>query len=209
MHCADVAYVWSAARSDPCRAIVETQSSDPSVFQVPEPWAGHPHEAPILMISSNPSISQAEPYPAWSQHVDDRVTFSISASATDRTRLKTECDARSLTANDDGTWHSKQNVAYWRDCKANVEYVLQRPAEPGVDYVMTEVVHCKSRQETEMAAAAAKHCADRWLDRVLTLSPTAVVVVLGDTARRVSAAGSASIYKCGVSPAGTSAARTA
>lgn len=152
-HCADVPTVWSAEGSHSCREIVETQSSDQSVFQVPEPWAGHLHMAPILMISSNPSISEAEPYPTWSPPVDNRVRFFDRRFGDGPTQVKDGVRHPLITANDDGTWHSKRKVAFWRDCEANVEHVLQRPAEPGVDYVMTEVVHCKSRHEMGVAPA--------------------------------------------------------
>ena len=34
-------------------------------LQVPEPWSGDLEGAPILFLSSNPSISTAELYPRW------------------------------------------------------------------------------------------------------------------------------------------------
>ena len=36
-----------------------------SQLQVPEPWSGNLEHAPILFLSSNPSISTAELYPRW------------------------------------------------------------------------------------------------------------------------------------------------
>jgi hypothetical protein len=62
-------------RPTPCQKVVETQKPDPAVFQVPEPWAGHLHLAPILLVSSSPSISAEEPYPTWGAPADNRVQF--------------------------------------------------------------------------------------------------------------------------------------
>jgi hypothetical protein len=72
-------------------------------------------------------------------------------------------------------------VPFWNICKRNVEFVLGREAVPGVDYAMTEVVHCKSRGEVGVAAARAT-CSEMWLERTLTVSPADVVVILGDQA---------------------------
>lgn len=49
--------------------------------------------------------------------------------------------------------------------------------------MLTEVVHCKSRNEAGVAAAA-ETCAGRYLTRVLAASGARVVVVLGAVARR-------------------------
>jgi hypothetical protein len=63
-----------------------------------------------------------------------------------------------------------------------VTELLERPADPNADYVMTEVVHCKSRREIGVAAAS-DHCASMHLDRILTLTTAPLVIVLGAKAR--------------------------
>jgi len=50
----------------PCSLIVSDQEAGLDEFQVPEPWSGHIASAPILFISSNPSISKEEKYPVYS-----------------------------------------------------------------------------------------------------------------------------------------------
>ena len=50
----------------PCYSIVKSQVvSSLESFQVPEPWNGDIVDAPILFLSSNPSISEVEDYPCW------------------------------------------------------------------------------------------------------------------------------------------------
>src|SRR5690606_19539297 len=59
----------SPGRQHPCSNIVGSQDAVPDgAFQVPEPWSGHLSTAPILFVSSNPSISYEEEYPiqSWS-----------------------------------------------------------------------------------------------------------------------------------------------
>lgn len=63
----------------PCTAIVMSQASEfLANHQVPEPWSGHLEIAPILFLSSNPSIGTNEDYyPRWSWQVE-RVTDFFS-----------------------------------------------------------------------------------------------------------------------------------
>lgn len=82
---------------------------------------------------------------------------------------------------EDGSWHSPRKVAFWRDCKVNVEFLLGRSGEPGVDYAMTKDVHCKSRSEAGVRKAT-RTCTARWLEQVLALSPAPVLVVVGQVA---------------------------
>lgn len=49
-------------RDHPCAEIVQSQrASSVADFQVPEPWSGPIGSAPILFLSSNPSISRSDP----------------------------------------------------------------------------------------------------------------------------------------------------
>jgi hypothetical protein len=53
--------------SSPCREIVCSQGAQTwDQFQSPEPWNGFIKSAPILYVSSNPSISESENYLAAS-----------------------------------------------------------------------------------------------------------------------------------------------
>ncbi|MCB8751613.1 hypothetical protein [Planktothrix agardhii] len=55
-----------SAAENLCRTIVEYQNTlSLQKFQVPEPWSGEIEKAPILFLSSNPSIGGDEAYPTW------------------------------------------------------------------------------------------------------------------------------------------------
>ena len=55
-----------SAAENPCRKIVEYQNTlGITKFHIPEPWSGQIEKAPILFLSSNPSIGGDEAYPTW------------------------------------------------------------------------------------------------------------------------------------------------
>ena len=66
------AQVCRAGKDDhPCSAIVGVQrETRPDMFQRPEPWSGFLDTAPLLFISSNPSLSEDENYPTTSWTAD-------------------------------------------------------------------------------------------------------------------------------------------
>lgn len=121
----------------PCSDIVATQrAASWANFQVPEPWSGNLATAPILFLSSNPSISETEAYPRGDstdqllQDFFDRRFHGIWS----RHGLK----VRNL----DGTYGPV--VRYWSCIRNRASEILGKPAEPGTDDVLSEVVHCKS-----------------------------------------------------------------
>jgi hypothetical protein len=59
--------------SCPCHKIVRLQTS--ASFQLPEPWSGQIDVAPILFISSSPSIDELELYPDQSWDSDRTADF--------------------------------------------------------------------------------------------------------------------------------------
>lgn len=58
------------------------------------------------------------------------------------------------------------------------ELIGHRAVVPGVDYAMTEIVHCKSRGEKGVADAAAT-CAAKHMDHVMSVAAAKVVIAVG------------------------------
>ena len=79
-----------------------------------------------------------------------------------------------------GTTH-RSRPGFWLSIQQRAVELLGDEAEPSRNYVMTEVVHCKSTGETGVASAAAT-CAGRYLDDILSLTAAPVVVVVGKQA---------------------------
>lgn len=179
-HCPHVQSVWSGDVSHPCREVVGTQPADPDQFQVPEPWAGHLHAAPLLLVSSNPSISEDEPYPVWADSAEHRTRFFDERFGDGPTQVRDGIRHPLKQPRPDGRQHSNP-VAFWRDCRDNVNFLLDRDPIAGDDYAMTEVVRCKSRSEKGVKRAT-DTCVEQWFERTLALSPAAVVIAVGSVA---------------------------
>jgi hypothetical protein len=164
---------------------------------MPEPWYGHLERAPILFLSSNPSISIPpsvfpNPLPPYSRQghpllsrLGRAPTMAWEDDALERW-YEDAFDFRVAGGNKglkaDGM--PKPHTQYWSWAKNRAEELIpNRGVRPGIDYALTEVVHCKS-QEEEGVGDAAKVCADRYLSRVLDASAATVIIVVGKPAKK-------------------------
>jgi len=150
--------------------------------QLPEPWVGHLDRAPILFVSSNPSISNPVPR-----------NFRTASPPAGRVtaRWKNDKIIRRFERAfddymDDGVRFrgEKGVVRYWASVKQRaIELLPKSDLEPGVDYALTEVVRCKTLSEWGVGSAV-QECAPRYLQTTLEQSPAVVIVSLGAHARR-------------------------
>ncbi len=83
----------------------------------------------------------------------------------------------------DGTY-AKPN-AYWSEMLNRSSELFGRPVNPGEDYALTEIVHCKSRAMIRVGRATVEECVARYLDRVLKVSAARVIASVGKKAGRV------------------------
>jgi hypothetical protein len=178
----------------PCSQIVGAQRvAADADRQVPEAWAGNLGDARVLFLSSNPSISEpgpsqpadaVEPFPTASSTDHNIVEFI--GRRFDQSVLPTPWvrDGRSLLRNGH---YSPTPTRFWVSIRARAQELLGETADPACDYVMTEVVHCKSRQEIGVAAAAST-CATLYLTEILRLSAAPLIAVVGKKAHNALAA---------------------
>lgn len=160
----------------PCYKIVQSQNeSDLTQFQVPEPWSGRIEKSKILFISSNPSIGSNDHFPVSSAS-DEYLIEYFSSRFDGKTNSWTRNGTHELGSNNEYT-----NVAFWSAIKNRAKEILGKNVVPGEDYTLTEVVHCKSRDEVGVAEAS-KFCSDEYLDDILLISPASVIVVIGSPA---------------------------
>jgi hypothetical protein len=160
----------------PCRKIIESQESRSiDGFQVPEPWSGRLLEAPLLFLSSNPSISATDLYPARSWQ-DQEVEAYFDQ------RFERWIADGIGTRQQDGSY--SQAVRFWSEVRGRAAELYERPVRPGIDYALTEVVHCKSRKNKGVKGAL-KECSDRYLSGVLSHSGAKVIVCLGVLVKQV------------------------
>jgi hypothetical protein len=147
--------------------------------QVPEPWSGDIEHAPILFLSSNPSFDEnrSEEYPQWSD--EWMADFFRHRFGGGRKQWIDEDGVRSLQ------WDGSRgkSVPFWREVRSRARELFERDVRPGVDYALTEVVHCKSKGQ-EGVKEALRECAGRYLQPVVALSGAKVIAVLGKQAEK-------------------------
>lgn len=164
---------------NPCRTIVDYQNTlGLDQFQVPEPWSGQIEKAPILFLSSNPSISSDEIYPTWecsSKDVHDYFNYRFGGGSETWILNGTKSLLKDKTYS--------RSIRFWAAVRQRAIELLQPDVIPGVDYALTEIVHCKSRDEIGVKQAQ-EQCVQAYLRRVLELANARVIVVLGSRARQ-------------------------
>jgi hypothetical protein len=163
-----------AGEAHPCSTVVAVQKDVPLAdHQVPEPWTGHLGTAVLVFVSSNPSISEAEAYPRWSDGAPQIAAYFDDRFEGGPGQVRNGVYGP-LKA---GGW-SRKATRYWAWCRARAAELMPAP-RPGVDYALTEVVHCKSHREIGVKAAR-DFCSSRYLPPILdTAASAAVVAVVG------------------------------
>jgi hypothetical protein len=203
------------ADESPCRQIVLHQWTNVSPqnrrarwqreHRVPEPWVGHIDEAPLLFLSSNPSLASQRPLIAPPARRSTPLASLRGVAASEHPSLNRPFEAPTWEWTDDQVADRYEStfdlwvhdgaqlvtnaqgslgrpVPYWQAVKALAEAVFGRSVRPGRDYALTEIVHCKSKSEIGVTSAAAE-CVPRYLPRTLAASPALVIIVLGRKAR--------------------------
>lgn len=186
--------------SHPCNGVVTWQSKQwiPTIATItnsdmhrPEAWTGDITKAPIIFLSSNPSFNKDENYPSWDSNkwsIEKIIDFALNRFSRQQLRMygATECGSLKnfdRTVELDGAL-SKNRVKYWSWVRQLVSHILDKPEDQVSaidDYVMTEIVHCKSTYE-EGVVSARKKCKDKYLERILEFSPAELIFVIGKNA---------------------------
>lgn len=139
-------------------------------------------DALILFLSSNPSIEpqgqETEEYPLWSWGDADIKDYFTNRFGGGRKNWIVN-GVRFLRT--DGSY-SPRHVRFWAFVRQRSIELLQRAVVPGIDYALSEVVHCKSRAEVGVGAAL-QECTKLYLNRVIASSGAKVIVVLGSIAK--------------------------
>ena len=165
--------------SDPCHAcnkIVSVQRGlgGGSAYQVPEPWRGDLKRAPLLFISSNPSIDLLDDAP-WSTQSTSEIADYYDGP---EKRISKQFPHSTYRYGP----KSRRPVKFWDSVhRLAVELYGTEEISSGRHYAITEVVHCKSQREYGVSEALSR-CADKFLGPLLTYSGFKFIVCLGDQA---------------------------
>lgn len=160
----------------PCATVLGAQTLvRRDAFQVPEPWRGDIASAPLLFVASNPSWDATDDSPTWSSSDAHILSYYQQGFPSVFPKI--------LRA--DGT-SSPGYVRFWAAIRARAAELYRVEAstlKPGQDFAITEVVHCKSRNELGVQAAISECVKMHW-ESTMRVAGARVVVVLGDVARR-------------------------
>ncbi len=161
-----------------CRKIIESQEcNDYENFQLPEPWNGDLENCKILFLSSNPSFNVNDKYPKGNWSRSEVSDFFINRFSSERFFVKNEL----YTLQKDDSY-SKNWIRFWAAIRSYARYILDtKSPKPGKDYVMTEIVHCKSTNE-EGVIDAMDTCANKYLDKKIKITKAKIVICLGEKA---------------------------
>lgn len=182
--------------SHPCHQIVNWQAQQwsPPVVEIrqsrmhrPEAWTGDLTTAPIVFLSSNPSFDAKENFPDWNSDSwkDEAITdFAINRFSFDKTRKygateSLNLEEKDLTIAKDGKRSGRINHWKWvRRFAATVLGKAEADTSAISDYVMTEIVHCKSTYEFGVSNSL-NFCKEKWFEKTLSLSPAKLIFVAG------------------------------
>lgn len=151
----------------------------------PEAWTGDLDNAPIIFLASNPSFNPEENYPDWTDawSGEDIRQFATRRFINEGERTFGAIDSG---PNRDKTYlknnqPSDKSVAYWREIRGRVAELLGKQVDQvsaHSDFVMTEMVHCKSFNEIGVSEAL-EECSSNYLNQIFSISPASIVIVMG------------------------------
>lgn len=157
-----------------CSKIVDFQKSKKIEIQLPEPFSGDLYNAPILFISSNPSISREEIYPTESWPKKMINDFFVNRFENRGEEASWVFNNKCLNKNG----RSIKSVKYWSSINKRAEEILERSAIAGKDYCITEIVHCKSWKEIGVELAK-EQCKTLFLENLISKSNAKVIIAIG------------------------------
>ena len=160
----------------PCHEVVSVQKGT-NEFQLPEPWTGDLDGSRLLIFASNPSIDESEAYPTSNWR--DEGILNFFRNRFDEEYGWTKGGLHVLQK--DRVNFAERVVRYWAEVKRQASRIYDFEARAGVDYTLTEVVHCKSRGRKGVSSASST-CGNLWLNRILDASGSRVLLILGDEA---------------------------
>jgi hypothetical protein len=160
-----------------------------STFHRPEPWAGNLSFAPIMFLSSNPSFDPRENFPTLDWEDKDAADFFMNRFSERTDRGYGAIDGPTKTSQDRAILKNGAmtgRVKTWYTLRSRAASLLEKSIDDtraANDYVMSEVVHCKSRKEVGVFDALPA-CVSKWFLPILEASGAKLIIVSGEPAGR-------------------------
>ncbi len=184
-----------------CTAIVKYQlnflkernkleiSRNGKLLAVPEPWSGDILNAKIMFLSSNPSISiadfEADKYPLHYVNKQNHLLFNKEKKCYDffTNRFQKEIYTTNEEFRAVPFWRTIEDWYMCLTSKKNPKEIISKINKyRGEDFVITELVHCKSKSEKGVEDAI-DTCFDKWFKDVIQICNAKIIIILGATCR--------------------------
>ncbi|MFC1505715.1 uracil-DNA glycosylase family protein [Thermoproteota archaeon] len=182
-HCSNIMSCFdNRNKNNHCTNIVMSQNEVLFNLKIPEPWSGHLNKAPVLFLGSNPSISSNDRNPRWkSPNAMIKDFFIYRFGEGNETWVKNGIHI----LDSKGRYDKKKWVRYWASVRSRYAELARKEknsVRPGIDYSMSEVVHCKSKYEKHVRSAS-KDCVKLYLRSLITTSAAKIIVCMGKHAQ--------------------------
>lgn len=134
-----------------CNALyISQQCASIADFQIPEPWNGDIENAPILFVGLNPGFLDVELYPKLGN------PYWLQANGGfDEAKVEDFFEHRFNSRHQYVQYPNKTKIisggykvlrhTFWGYVKSIADKIMNGQSTPGVDFAITEIVHCKSR----------------------------------------------------------------
>ncbi len=174
-YCENIEKVSTNCGETNCEKILTSQKRDNNNYQMPQPWNGNIETSKILFISFNQSLDLDEYYPDNSWKKNDVHDFFINRFSEKFIWVKNQLYP--LEKNKQYR-DSKHWIRYWAGVRNFAKFIFQFTPEPGIDYSLTEIVHCKSIEENGVNEAALE-CYNKHFNNILNLTSAKIFIVVG------------------------------
>lgn len=184
----DCGLTYCPLKGNICHPIFQSQGcGSRDTFHIPEPWNGDIEHAPILFVSINPGFTPNELYPNLSDHY--WVQQALTGFVFDRGKVEDFFENRfnnyyvrwstsqgkshfsvRLTNRSNNDIPYKNVHGYWNYIQSISDYLLHRSTTPGLDYALTELVHCKSQAANDISEACFDVCMNKHFQEVLNVA---------------------------------------
>lgn len=175
-----------------CNALYKSQQcTSIADFQIPEPWNGDIENAPILFVGLNPGFLDVELYPKLGNQY-----WTLANGKFDTVKVEDFFEHRFNSSYQYVKYPNRTKIVpagykllrgrtFWAYVKSIADKILNTSnSNPGVDFAITEIVHCKSQNISCIHSTCYDICFNKHFGNILSIAQNLqYIVVLGRPTR--------------------------
>ena len=174
-----------------CNALYKSQQcTSIADFQIPEPWNGDIENAPILFVGLNPGFLDVELYPKLGNPY-----WTLANGKFDPAKVEDFFEHRFNSSYQYVQYPNRTKIVpegykvlrwrtFWAYVKSIADKILNTSnSNPGVDFAITEIVHCKSKDISCIHSNCYNICFNHFVKILSIAQNLQYIVVLGRPTR--------------------------